>query len=122
MQTLIYTNPKGCKLFSRVPLPQKKGDYVYFIKIGNERLFKIGTTNRPMARMKEHLKYYNENVEILWFSPCYAEFTPIRVERKFIEKYKQNSLFKYVRNDRFIIDESVNEIIITVRKDYPISL
>ena len=55
-------------------------------------------------------------------SPCYAEFTPMRVERKFINKYKQNPLFEYVRNDRFIIDESVNEIVVTVRKDYPISL
>jgi predicted GIY-YIG superfamily endonuclease len=118
----IYISKNGFEINSRVPLPKKKGDYVYFIKIGNERLYKIGTTNRPMARMKEHLKYYNENIEILWFSPCYAEFTPIRVERKFIKKYQQNPLFEYVRNDRFIIDESVTEIIVTVRKDYPISL
>jgi predicted GIY-YIG superfamily endonuclease len=119
----IYTYKKnGLKIFSRVPIPKKSGDYVYFIKIGNDRLYKIGTTNRPLQRIKEHLKNYSQDIEILWFSPCYAEFTPVRIERNFIREYKNNPFFHYVPKDRFIIDNEVAEVIVKVRKEYPITL
>ena len=59
MSKEIYSHKKnGLKIFSRVPIPKKSGDYVYFIKIGDDRLYKIGTTNRPLQRIKEHMKNY----------------------------------------------------------------
>ena len=123
MSEEIYTHKKnGLKIFSRVPIPKKSGDYVCFIKIGNERLFKRGTTNRPLQRIKEHLKNYSQDIEILWFSPRYAEFTPVRVERNFIREYQNNPFFHYVPKDRFIIDNEVAEVIVKVRKEYPITL
>jgi hypothetical protein len=57
MSKEIYSHKKnGLKIFSRVPIPKKSGDYVYFIKIGDDRLYKIGTTNRHLQRIKEHMK------------------------------------------------------------------
>ena len=102
--------------------PAAWNGYVYFIKIGNDRLYKIGTTNRPLQRIKEHLKNYSQDIEILWFSPRYAEFTPVRIERNFIREYQNNPFFHYIPKDRFVIDSEVAEVIVKVRKEYPITL
>jgi hypothetical protein len=123
MSKEIYSHKKnGLKIFSRVPIPKKSGDYVYFIKIGDDRLYKIGTTNRPLQRIKEHMKNYSQNIEILWFSPRYAEFTPVRVERNFINTHKENPFFTYVPKDRFYIADGIEKVIVKVRKEYSITL
>ena len=122
MDSPIYTNKNGLQIHSRVPIPKRKGDYVYFIKVGNDRLYKIGTTNRPLQRIKEHLKNYSQDIEILWFSPCYAEFTPVRVERNFINHYKKNPFFTHIPKDRFYINKEVEKVVVKVRKEYSITL
>ena len=59
----IYKGRKY-KVFGECELPKKEGDYLYFIRIGDaeNRLFKIGTTNRPLERMLEHCKTYQEEI------------------------------------------------------------
>ena len=122
----IYENSRNHrKIFSNCPLPTKSGDYLYFLRIGNsdERVFKIGTTNRPLERLQEHLRAYKTDVEVLWFSPAYEWLTTLRVERKQKDYWIENmSDWKYINNDRFFIPEDVDEIVITVKKEYKIKL
>lgn len=98
--------------------------YVYFIRIGEpaDRLFKIGTTNDLKRRMGEHKRTYKKDVEILGTITLTSEWTPLKVEKKMIEKWKTETDWKYLRNDRFIIPDEVDEVTITVKKDYKIKL
>lgn len=102
----------------------KNKEYIYFIRIGEPaaRLFKIGTTNNIDRRMKEHKRSYKEDIEILGIIPLTSRFTTLRVEQRMIEKWKTFDGWTYKRNDRFIIPGDVQEVVITVRKDYKIRL
>ena len=119
----IY-NGRKYKIFSRVKVPKKKGDYLYFIRIGEEpsRLYKIGTTNDILRRMKEHAKYYGEKIFILWVSPTYSKYTTLRVEDKMKKWWIEHTNWDYKENDRFTIPVEVTDVTITVRKDYNIQL
>ena len=121
----IYENRKNHrKIFSNRPLPVKSGDYLYFLRVGNpdERVFKIGTTNRPLERLQEHMRAYGTDLEVLWFSPAYEWLTTLRVERRQKDYWIENMNWQYIKNDRFIIPPDVKEITIKVRKEYHISL
>ena len=107
----IY-NWRDRKILSKVPIPKKKGDYLYFISFPDERteekkLVKIGTTNDIIRRMKEHQKYYNTTI-----------WTTLRIEDKMKQFWIEKNLGEWIRNDRFLIDKEVKNITITVRKDY----
>lgn len=95
-------------------------EYIYFVRIGDPsaRLFKIGTTNDINRRMKEHKRYYKEDITILGLIPLTSKYTTLRVEKKMIDLWKTFEGWIYKRNDRFIIPEEVKQITITVRKDY----
>lgn len=99
-----------------------KTDFVYFIRIGDKKdnLYKIGTTNNVIRRMKQHERYYKKKVEILWISPAYSKYTTLRVEDKTIQKWKQLEGFEYIRNDRFIINPEIHSVIIKVRKEWTV--
>lgn len=121
----IYENRKSHrKIFSNCPLPSKSGDYLYFLRVGDpsERIFKIGTTNRPLERLQEHMRAYGADLEVLWFSPAYEWLTTLRIERRQKDYWIQNMNWQYIKNDRFIIPPDVKEVIIKVRKEYHISL
>lgn len=99
-----------------------KHDYIYFIRIGDksDNLYKIGTTNNIQRRMSQHERYYKKSVEVLWTSPAYSKYTTLRVEERTIEKWKHLEGFQYIRNDRFIIDPSIKQVTITVKKDWTV--
>ena len=69
-------------------------------------------------RIKEHKRYYKKDIQVIGIIPLTSKYTTLRVEKKMIEKWKTFEDWIYKRNDRFIIPESVKQIIITVRKDY----
>ena len=127
---IIYTHrTKGNTISSNIPIPTKKGNYIYFIRLspmlGNIPRYKIGTTKRPLSRLKEHLKNYKYefNIEVLWFSPCYSSVeTTTRVERRMIKFWSEFLDWEYIPNDRFILPDNVTEIFIRVRKDYFIKI
>lgn len=122
----IYTN-RSTKLsiFTNQKIPKKKGDYLYFIRIGDEidRVFKIGTTNNIMVRMKQHQDYFKKSVYVLWISPTYSKYTTLRIEdRQKAFWIEQQTNWEYIKNDRFIIPKDCHEIIIKVIKEYKILL
>ena len=127
---IIYTHrTKKNTISTNKNLPTKEGDYIYFIRLvpvfdGKPR-YKIGTTNRPLQRLKEHLKnyHYEFNIEVLWFSPRYNSVeTTTRVERRMIKFWSEFLGWEYIPNDRFILPDDVDEVVIRVRKDYPIRI
>lgn len=97
-----------------------KDNVVYFIKIGNGDLYKIGTTNNIARRMKEHERNYKQSIEVIWISPVYSKYTALRVEEQTIQRWKQLPGFEYIRNDRFKIDNSIHKVTIKVRKEWTI--
>lgn len=100
-----------------------KSDYIYFIRIGAkpDRLFKIGTTNNVERRMREHRKKYGKPIEVLWISKPYSKFTTLRVEEETKRRWRELDKFQYIRNDRFVIPENVNQVTIKVRKEWVVS-
>ena len=120
---LLIGRTKNCALYTKVPIPEKDGDYIYFLSFPQEgteekKLVKIGTTNNIMRRMREHLNYYETDVIIEWISKPYSKWTTLQVEDKFKKIGIQLPLWEWVRNDRFLIPKIFTTITVTVRKDY----
>ncbi len=109
------------KSTSKENASQKSKYYIYFVRIGEpkDRLFKIGTTNDIDRRMKEHKRYYKQDIEVLGTIAVTSEFTTLRVEKLTKQEWRENHPdWQYLRNDRFIIPEDVTEIEIKVKKIY----
>jgi len=128
--TLIYTHPNSGNTISLAPnqiLPKKKGDYIYFIRLfpctpALKIYYKIGTTNRVIDRLKEHLRSYkfNYHIDVLWISPTLAKYTTLRIEDRQKTWWKEFPGWEYIPNDRFIIPSNVTDITIKIRKEYHI--
>lgn len=99
-------------------------DHVYFIRIGarSENLYKIGTTNNIERRMHEHERNYKKPIEVLWISPAYSKYTTLRVEDSIKEQWRALDGFQYIPNDRFVINPSINQVKIKVRKEWMIDI
>lgn len=70
-------------------------------------------------RMKEHKRYYKQDVSVLGTITVTSEYTTLRVEKLTKQEWQENHPdWEYLRNDRFIIPEDVKEIEIKVRKIY----
>lgn len=116
-------------MIERKDLPkrnEKNSQYVYFVRIGDmqDRLFKIGTTNDPFRRMREHEKAYGKKISVIWLSPpLTSRFTTLRVEEKMIAYWRENKkTWDYLRNDRFTIPSEVEKVTIKIRKNYEIPI
>lgn len=125
----VYIHPKQANTIETLfEIPMKEGEYLYFIRLLNRRTreptYKIGTTKNILRRMKEHLREYSfeYDIQILWISPSYSKFTTLRVEHKTKEKWKHMEGWQHIREDRFKIPSFIQEIKITVRKDYIIQI
>lgn len=99
-----------------------KKDHIYFIRIGapSDNLYKIGTTNNMARRMRQHERNYKKSIEVIWISPAYSKYTTLRVEEQTISNWRNLDGFKYIRNDRFIINPSIHQVKIKVRKEWTI--
>jgi hypothetical protein len=105
---------------------EKNSQYVYFIRVGelSDRLFKIGTTNDPRRRMQEHARSYGKEIFPIWLSPpLTSKYTTLRVEERMIGLWRENETeWKYLRNDRFVIPQDVTKIVIKIRNEYEVFL
>ena len=70
-----------------MPKADGKHYYIYFIQVGNpfKRIFKIGTTNDLLRRMKEHSRNYGtddqkEDIAIIWFKKVKSKWTTLRID------------------------------------------
>ena len=117
---------KTHRVFGVRDLPQKseRGEYNYLLTIydPDKLIIKIGTTNNMEKRMYEHLGYYETDIIVCWISPHYSKYTTLRVEDKNKEVFKNHDGWIWIKNDRFIIPDDTQEIIIKVRKEYHIPI
>lgn len=97
----------------------------------NNKILKIGTTNDLKRRRAEHNYNYRkskkytmpaeENFEYIWTHKL-SKYNTLRYEDKNRQAWQECGIGEFVRNDRFVLAEDIDEVKITIRKVYKIAL
>jgi hypothetical protein len=95
------------------------------------RILKIGTTNDLKRRKAEHTRTYrkakehtmpsSDSFEYVWSLPL-SKYNTFRYEDSNRQKWQEEGIGEFVRNDRFVIAEELAEVEIKIRKTYKIAL
>lgn len=103
----------------------------YYRDTHNNYVLKIGTTNDLDRRRKEHTKNYRRSINLtmpkdeefkyLWYTKL-SWLSTLRYENKNRQKWKEMGIGRFVRNDRFVLNEVPPQVEITIRKTYTIPL
>lgn len=111
--------------------PQKRAkEYLYvgcYTDINNNKIVKIGTTNDLNRRQAEHTRSYKRakqytmpsdaQFEMLGCIPL-SKYNTLRYEDKNRKAWQEQGIGQFIRNDRFLVDEGVTEVTVTIRKEY----
>lgn len=94
-------------------------------------VLKIGTTNDLKRRQAEHNRNYRRakthtmpkdgEFEYLWSLPL-SKYNTIRYEDKNRQKWQNENVGEFIRNDRFVCETPPNSVIIKIRKEYQIEV
>jgi len=99
----------------------------HYFDIDGNFIAKWGTTNDMERRAKEHTRNYHktpnypmplEDEFIVDFTIPMSKYNTLRYEDRVKTMWKEMGIGKYIRNDRFLLDEIPTEISITIRKEY----
>lgn len=103
----------------------------YYLDENDIFILKIGTTNNLERRAKEHTRNYRKSphhtmpqeneFHYLWSLPL-SKYNTLRYEDKNREKWKNENIGEFIRNDRFVCEQKPNEVTVTIRKNYKIAL
>lgn len=103
----------------------------FYTSTTGEYVLKIGTTNDLERRRSEHNRNYKRAVthtmpkdgkfEYLWSRPL-SRYNTLRYEDKNRARWKELGIGKFIRNDRFILQEIPANIDVVIRKTYTIPL
>ena len=95
------------------------------------RVLKIGTTNDLKRRRSEHNTNYrraknhtmpkNASFEYLWVHKL-SKYNTLRYEDRNRKAWQDLGIGEFVRNDRFVVADSLAEVEITIKKTYKIAL
>lgn len=109
-------------------------EYLYvgfYTSTTGEYVLKIGTTNDLERRRSEHNRNYKRAIthtmpkdgefEYLWSHPL-SRYNTLRYEDKNRARWKELGIGKFIRNDRFILQEIPANIDVVIRKTYTIPL
>ena len=124
-------SPKTSKNGEKI-VKNKEFLYVgYYIDTENQFILKIGTTNDLDRRRTEHTRNYHRNkthtlppnkkFEYLWSLPL-SKYNTIRFEDSNSEKWINENIGEFVRNDRFVLNTPPEFVEIAIRKTYKIAL
>ena len=124
-------SPKTSKNGEKI-VKNKEFLYVgYYIDTENRFILKIGTTNDLDRRRTEHTRNYHRNkthtlppnkkFEYLWSLPL-SKYNTIRFEDSNREKWINENIGEFVRNDRFVLTTPPEFVEIAIRKTYKIAL
>lgn len=110
-----------------------KKEYLYlmgYISKSGHFIGKIGTSNDPYRRVKEHNRAYRktpnypladgEEVKIFWMLPL-SWLNTLRYEKENKDRWIVEG-YNYIKNDRFVFDEMPHELTIKIKKEYTITL
>ena len=103
----------------------------YYIDLLGRFILKVGTTKDLERRRKEHNKSYRKTPNCkmaddseftyLWTIPL-SKYTTFRIEDKTKERWIEEGIGTYIRNDRFICEEKPEKVTVTIKKTYEIYL
>lgn len=92
---------------------------------------KVGTTNDLDRRRKEHTRNYKKSPNFTMpsdgafeydFSVKLSKYNTLRYEDRTREKWQEEEVGEFVRNDRFFCKKKPKKVAITIRKTYEIWL
>lgn len=99
----------------------------YYFDQNGTFILKIGTTNDLKRRKTEHNYKYRRakthtmpqenSFEYLWTLPL-SKYNTLRYEDKNRQKWQDENVGRFIRNDRFVCDNIPNNVIIKIRKEY----
>ena len=103
----------------------------HYVDTQNKFILKIGTTNDLERRRKEHTRNYRRaktltmppDTEFVydWFLPL-SKYNTLRYEDSNRERWKKEEVGEFKRNDRFVCEEKPTQVVVTIRKNYVVSL
>ena len=103
----------------------------HYITTKGEYMLKIGTTNDPRRRAKDHERNYKKasqykmpaNGEFVydWILPL-SKYNTLRYEDANRKKWQSQGVGEFVRNDRFLCATIPQQVEVTIRKTYFIPL
>lgn len=113
-------------------MKEKEFLYVgYYRDTEGRFLLKIGTTNNLNRRKNEHTRNYKKSpnytmpkdgvFQYLWNLPL-SKYNTLRYEDKNRQRWIEEQIGQFVRNDRFVLEEIPSEVTIQIRKIYTIPL
>lgn len=111
---------------------EKEYLYVGFYRDINDKIIlKIGTTNDLKRRSQEHTRNYrrakqytmpaDSEFQYLWHCSL-SKYNTLRYEDSNRALWIKNQVGEFIRNDRFLLNESIDFIEIKIRKTYKIAL
>lgn len=103
----------------------------HYITARGEYILKIGTTDNPERRAKEHTRNYKRAAQYTMHPDgefVYDYIMPLswlntlRYEERNRERWKEQNIGEFVRNDRFLCATKPKQVEITIKKTYTITL
>lgn len=112
----------------------REKEYLYighYIDVDGNYMLKIGTTNELERRRKEHTRKYRKaevyrlpkdgEFEYDWHIKL-SKYNTLRFEDKTRERWQNENIGEYVRNDRFRCAKKPTKVEVTIRKTYEVEL
>lgn len=109
-------------------------EYLYighYIDTEGNFILKVGTTNDLERRKAEHTRNYHkakkwklpidEKFEYDWTLPL-SKYNTVRYEDKTRNRWQEQNIGEYIRNDRFYCETKPDFVEVTIRKTYRIDL
>lgn len=103
----------------------------HYVDADNNYILKIGTTNDLKRRQQEHTRNYrrsskyalppHQKFEYDWYLPL-SKYNTLRYEDSNRQKWQQQKIGIFVRNDRFLCEKKPKFVEIVIRKTYKIPL
>ena len=114
-------------------MEEKEFLYVgHYVDTNGNYILKIGTTNNLERRKREHTRNYHKAEEHTlppkksfqydWWLPL-SKYNSIRYEDRNRQKWIDEDIGEFIRNDRFNCGEQCpEEVVVVIRKEYTIRL
>jgi hypothetical protein len=103
----------------------------YYYDVDGNKILKIGTTHDLAERRRQHNRNYKSaknhpmpeenSFEYIW-SLKLSRYNTRRYEDNNIDYWKELGIGEYIRNDRFMIAETLPEVEVKIRNIYKIAL
>lgn len=102
-----------------------------YLDENDDFILKVGTTNNLERRKAEHTRNYRKadkhkligkrEFVYLWHLPL-SKYNTLRFEDKTRQRWQDEKIGEYVRNDRFVCKQIPERVEVTIRKTYTIEI